>query len=348
MKKRVITSGFVISKPGDYHVHFREGKMLKTFVKDTALDFSRALVMPNLKEPVWNAKGVEAYRSEILSVAPRGFEPLMSIYLTQRTTPETILEAAKAGAVAAKYYPKHGTTRSGQGLMPRTLFSHDDWMEALSQAGMVLCLHAEDPEQPVMKREEAFLRSLLHEELPHRFPKLRIIIEHASTALAVQIAKSFPNVATTITAHHLTLTIDDVIGDHDCLCMPVAKTAHDRRALLEAAMSGRSDVFFGSDSAPHSRFAKDRAQGACGLYTAPVALPLLTQIFASNSRLQSLPDFVSKFGAEWYRLPESQSMIELVAEPQTVIDPCWHSDSSDIVRPFMAGKYLSWSVKYDR
>jgi dihydroorotase len=328
--------------------------MTASFVRDTARDFCRALVMPNLKEPVWLASNVEAYREEILSVAPFGFEPLMTIYLTEKTTPEIILEAGKVGAIAAKFYPRHGTTRSDHGLSPGVLFNHEDWLEALQQANMVLCIHAENPFVPMLEREESFLRLLLETEVSLRFPKLRIVIEHATTELATKIAMSIPNVAATITAHHLVLTTDDVIGNHDCLCMPVAKSEYDRRALVKAAISGHPRIFFGSDSAPHPRSAKNRARGACGLYTSPVALPILAQVFSktgldmmAGARLKMLPDFASKFGAEWYHVSESKEVIEIVQESQFVFDRCLIEDDPSVVQTFWAGRRLDWSVRYD-
>lgn len=340
-------NGFVLPKPDDFHVHLRDGELLKRVLPDTARDFGRALVMPNLREPVWNAERLVAYRDEILVSSPPGFEPLMTIYLTKYTTPEIILQAAKAGAIAAKYYPKHGTTRSDQGLLPEELFRRDDWFAALAQAGMVLCLHGEDPRHPITRREHEFLKRFVDTGLPKRFSNLRIVIEHASTAFALSVAKLYANVAVTITVHHLMLTTDDVIGDHDCLCMPVAKSEKDRIALLEAATSGRPDVFFGSDSAPHPRSSKDRARGAYGLYTAPVALPFLAQIFQEGNRFQNLSNFVSKFGAEWYRLPEPKGSIEVVAEGRHIIDPCTTKSDSEVIRPFYAGRDIHWRVRYD-
>lgn len=343
-----MTNGFVLPKPDDFHVHLREGEVLQRVLPDTARDFARALVMPNLKEPVWNAERLVAYRDEICAVSPPGFEPLMTIYLTEQTTPEIILDAANAGAIAAKYYPKHGTTQSDHGLLPEDLFLRDDWFEALAQSDMVLCLHGEDPRHVITRREHEFFKVFLDADIPARFPRLRFVIEHASTEFALSVAKRYANVAVTITAHHLLLTTDDVIGDHDCLCMPIAKSDRDRAALIEAVLSGRRDVFFGSDSAPHPRRTKDKAKGSYGLYTAPVAIPLLAQLFAANGRLQMLPDFTSKFGAEWYGLPPPKGSIELVAEGRHILDPCSPPDYPDVIRPFYAGRTIHWSVRDGR
>ncbi len=342
-----VGSGMVIAKPDDFHVHLREGETLKRVLPDTCETFGRALIMPNLSEPVWDAERVIEYRDEILASARAGFEPLMTIYLTEHTTPDIILEAAKAGAVAAKFYPKHGTTQAQFGLTFEELLRHDEWFEALGLANMVLCLHGEDPARTMTRREHDFLIRFENSMLATRFPRLRFVIEHASTAFALDVASRHPNVAVTITAHHLVLTTDDVIGDHDCLCMPVAKSWRDRNALIEAVLSGRSDVFFGSDSAPHPRFAKDLARGAFGLYTAPVAIPIIANIFAINGRFQGLQDFTSKFGAEWYQLPASTSVIEIVRENWTVPDSVGADvhDTTRVIRPFMAGRELHWRVR---
>lgn len=342
-------SGHVIPKPGDYHVHLRDGKMLERVLPDTARDFSRALVMPNLKEPVWDANSLTDYRDRILAVSPPGFQPLMAIYLTEKTTPEIILEAGKAGAVAAKYYPRDGTTNASHGLTPHRLFERVDWMEALVQAGMVLCLHAEDAIYPnKLVREYEFLKQFMNSRLADIFPRLRIVIEHASTSYALDVCDHYKNVAVTITVHHLLLTTSDVIGDHDCLCMPVAKSEDHRMALNRMVIGGMRRCFFGSDSAPHPRTTKERAQGSYGLYTTPVALPLLAKLFAENGSLQGLSDFVSGFGAEWYGLPESNDTIELVPEPWVVPDPSATGHDPDAIRPFYAGRSIHWSVRHNR
>lgn len=367
-----ITTGFVMTKPDDFHVHLREGELLQRVLPATSNDFGRALVMPNLATPIWNATGVVRYREEILSAAPHGFEPLMTIYLTEHTTPEIILEAGKVGAIAAKYYPRHGTTASDYGLMPEAFLRRDDWFAALEEAGMVLCIHAEHPLKPYLTRENEFLKLFVEADLPRRFPKLRFVIEHLSTVFALDVVERYQNVGGTITVHHLLLTIDDVVGNSHHFCNPVAKDWRTKARLVEAAVAGQNPrIFFGSDSAPHPLSAKSRPRPAAGVFSAPMALPMLASIFSEQKRLSNLADFVSKFGAEFYHLPEQKAKIELVPRPFTVPDPtvvrapprrdpdaevdddaqtdppppvAW----ADPVIPFYAGQPIHWSVRYDR
>lgn len=341
-----IRAGFVLPKPDDFHLHVRQGEMLRRVLPATTRDFGRALMMPNLDPPVWTAKGVQAYREEILAASPHGFEPLMSIYLTPHTTPEIILEARKAGAIAAKYYPRHGTTASAHGLDPDDfLKNHDDWFAAMSEAGMVLCIHAEEPTAPYLERENAFLKKFEYSELPKRFPKLRMVIEHMSTWFAVDVVERHQNVGGTITVHHLLLTANDVLGNSHHFCNPVAKDWKCRQRLLEAAVTGKNPrIFFGSDSAPHPLSKKSQPLPPAGIFTAPMALPMLAEIFTEANRMSNLADFVSRFGAEFYGLPEQKEKITLVPEPSLVLIPT----ERDPVIPFYAGRHIKWSVRYDR
>lgn len=368
-------AGTVLPMPFDAHVHLRQGRILKHVLPATARDFGRAIVMPNTKPAVWNADTVRAYREEILECAPHGFEPLMTIYLTQQTTPEVILAAGKAGAVAAKFYPKHGTTNSDDGLVPEFFLAQSDWFAALEEAGMVMCIHAEHPKHIKARREHEFLKLFVDSRLPERFPKLRFVIEHVSTAYGLQVVSESDNVAGSVTAHHLVLTDDDVMGNHLNLCMPVAKSARDRSALREAVFQGNSPrIFFGSDSAPHQLSAKSKPEGSYGIYTAPIALKLLAQEFANASRSNNLSSFVSSYGPAYYRLPEEKRVIEVVAEPFHVLDPRSEPALMEPVRdpsaevdedaktdppppgdrltdpiiPFYAGRAIHWSVRYDR
>lgn len=339
--------GIVLPMPFDGHVHVRQDEVLKRVLPATARDFGRAIIMPNTNPPICTESDLRVYRNEIMEVAPPGFEPLMTIYLTQHTTPENILEAGRAGAVAAKYYPKHGTTNAGHGLEPESFILRGDWFAALTEAGMVLSIHAEHPAYPMTQRERKFLDLLVERELPLRFPKLRFVIEHISTAYGLAVVDRYENVGATVTAHHLILTTEDVIGNHDYLCMPVAKSERDRTALLEAVVQGQSPrIFFGSDSAPHPQSAKNRVIGAFGIYTAPVALPLLAQLFVSEKRASNLSAFVSTNGPNFYRLPEAKRVIEIVPEQQRVFDLT--SDGVDAIAPFCAGQVLHWTVRHDR
>ncbi len=362
-------TGLLMAKAFDAHVHLRQDRVLKHVLPFTTRDCDAALIMPNPEPIVWDAASVEAYREEIMASAPAGFRPLMTIYLTERTTPEVILRAKKVGAVAAKYYPHGGTMNSEHGLTPENFLKRDDWFEALQEADMVLCIHAEHPRYPYSQREQRFLKLFVGAEIAERFPKLRIVIEHVSSRVGLAVVGRYENVAATVTAHHLFLTHDDVYGNHHHMCMPVAKTEEDRLALIEAVVSGkRRDLFFGSDSAPHTLSVKSQPETKPGIFTAPVALALLAKAFTDQKRgrLSNLPDFVSTIGCEFYRIPESKQMIELVPEEQFVTKPAItfmkpdrdiddeaptdppppDGQLSDPITTFFAGQVINWSVRY--
>lgn len=339
-----------IRRPDDMHVHLREGGMLQLVAPLTAKDFARALVMPNTNTPILSGWDVAKYRGEIKLAAP-GFEPLMTIKLVESTTPEIILAAQAAGAIAAKVYPQGVTTNSADGIDPEAVM---DTYEALEACGMVLCLHGEMPGVFCMDREAAFLTSL--ETIAGIFPKLKIVLEHVTTAAAVRCVERLgPNVAATITVHHLMLTLDDVVGDkiqpHN-FCKPIAKTPADRAALREAATSGNPKFFLGTDSAPHSRYHKECASGCAGVFTAPVAMPLLAEIFETEGSLGDGPvleRFTSEFGARFYGLPLNEGTLTLVRKPWTSHReyqiPSNEMDSArDRVRPFLPGREMPWQT----
>ncbi len=339
-----MTQSIEIIQPDDFHVHLREGKPMREFVKASARVFKRVLVMPNTTVPVVTGRQADEYRLQIKSAAPDLF-PVMSIYLTKTMTPETILEAHRQFVKAVKFYPKAGTTNAGHGLTCDELMQMGDVFRAMQECGMILLLHGEDPSEPMLRREVAFFKYITR--IAREFPKLKIVFEHITTYDAVKLVKEYANVAATITAHHLVLTTDAVIGNHDCLCMPVAKSERDRKKLAIAAMSGHPRIFFGSDSAPHPRSAKHQARGAFGIY-APNGLEVLTQLFEQMGKLKKLENFTSKFGAEWYELPQNTKRIELYQEDWTVPDPTeGEHDQQTTVRPFMAGQRLAWKVRTD-
>jgi dihydroorotase len=366
--------GIVLPMPFDGQVHVRKGEVLKQVLPATARDFGRAVIAPDTNPPITDALDVLAYRDEILGVVPSGFEPLLTIRLTDLTTPERILEAGKAGAVAAVYYPRPGQPSARHSFTPENFFKREDWFAALAEAGMVLSIHAEHPMFPLLQREEEFLKLFTEINLPLRFPRLRFILESISTATALDVVERYENVAASVTAHHLILTIDDVIGNHTNLCMPVPKSERHRKRLVEAVVQGESSrIFFASHSDPRLLSEKNRARGVPGLYTAPEALPLLTQVFASKSRACNLSDFVSINGPRFYQLPEPHGIIEILAQGHLVPDPTddiipivldqspprADEDAETIPPPppdlvadpivsFCAGQVLGWTVRYDR
>jgi len=331
----------IIRKPDDFHCHLRDGNMLECVIGFTARQFKRAVVMPNLKPPILTARDAAKYRAAIIGYRPNGFEPLMTIQITDCTTPAMVHEAADSGVVAGKVYPFGVTTNSQNGVSDFSRL-RPIWQE-MENLGMLVLFHGEDPspEAVCLHREKLFLPTLFG--IASGFPGLKIVLEHITTRDAVEFVARLPeNVAATITAHHLLLTIDDVIGEliqpHN-FCKPIAKLPDDRKALLEAATSGNPKFFFGSDSAPHFIENKECGQGCAGVFSAPVALPLLAQIFEQQGMLEKLEDFVSVFGARFYGLPRNTETIKLAREDWQAAHVC-----NGVVVPFLAGKILHWRV----
>ena len=333
-----------IRRPDDFHLHLRQGEMLRSVLPASGLHFARGLVMPNTDQPISDADMLSRYRSEILSLNRWPFKPLMTIKITGKTTYETVLQASEAGAVAGKLYPRGVTTNSADGVEDITEL--DQAFAAMASVGMMLCVHGEKPGAFCLDREEAFLRDILP-QIASAFPRLRIVVEHVSTAAAVSWVRHHratsgnSTVAATITAHHLVLTLDDVVGDtlspHN-FCKPLAKRQEDRSALIEAATSGDPAFFLGTDSAPHARSDKESASGCAGVFTAPVALPVLAQVFEEADALNRLEQFTSVSGARFYNLPLNEGTFFLQRLPQQV------PQEYNGVVPFLAGQQLGWSV----
>jgi len=345
-------NGLVLQGPCDYHLHIRGGSgesdaIFRMALLDAVRNTPRFLPMPNTNpKPIETAEDAIAYLNKIMAAAPNA-DPVMTIYITKNTTPETIYAAAKAGVKAAKYYPKGGTTNSQHGLTPLELLTMRDVFAAMAEVGMVLCLHAEDPSvEDHTQRERAFLP--VFAEIARDFPKLRIVFEHVSSEMGFQWALRHPNVAVTVAVPHLFLTTADVIGDHGCLCMPVAKSPEDRQALRALVCMGNPRVFAGTDSAPHPQSKKDKEKGAFGIYSGRFAPALYASIFARNYSLPKLTDFLCKFGNEWYQLPPAKGEIEVVREdvviPDVTEEPGFDPASS--VKHFMAGRTLDYNIRY--
>jgi len=332
----------------DMHCHFRRGQLLQEVLPETAKYASYAIVMPNTKpRAILTAEDVRQYRDEIekaLGSMPARpyFEPLMTIQIRDDTTPRVIEDAKKAGVIAGKVYPIGVTTNAEEGL--REFFNNriSETFQAMQDNGMLLLIHGElDCNRLlVTKREEYFLH--MFQRFPEKFPRLRIVLEHISTRAAIAMVKQFGNnVAATITAHHLCLTLNDVIEGgtqpHN-MCNPVAKDFDDRDALLKAATSGSPKFFLGSDTAPHPKEKKECAKGSCGVYTAPVLPQILAEIFEKEGKLGRLEDFTSRFGAEFYSLPLDEGKIELVKEQYEV------PKQIGSVVPFRAETKLQWTL----
>lgn len=338
----------IIREPDDFHVHFRQGEMLKHVVPYTSRVFRRAMVMPNTTPPILNASDVVRYRQEIVDAAgTEKFKPLMTIKLAASTIPTIIKEAAGTGVVAVKLYPEGVTTNSEDGIKLDDLERLHPVFDAMQKFGIILSIHGEVPDEYVMDREHIFLYTF--QKIISQFPRLRVVLEHITTAEAVSVIKhSREGVGATITLHHLMLTLNDVLcdkrGGNEFLnphhyCKPVAKQSGDREALLHAAFSGDPKFFFGSDTAPHLREKKECDSGCAGVWSAPVALPLLAQIFDNYGQLDRLENFVSVFGARFYSLALNQKTIGLV-EIQPKVVPRLIND----IVPFYAGKNIGWEV----
>lgn len=333
----------------DAHCHFREESMLELVLPFTAKYCRYGLAMPNLPAPntILSAEDVKRYRDEISIVLHNTserscFEPIMTIEVRDTTTPQMIAEAVKAGAQAGKIYPQGVTTNSENGLPD---FDHpklQDTFKSMQDVGMLLLLHGElDPPRTLAtKREKVFLPIL--SRLANDFPNLKIVLEHVSSKKGVKLVKALgENVAATITAHHLYLTLNNVIGygiePHNG-CMPTPKDFDDRDALLEAATSGNPKFFLGSDTAPHPKEKKECAKGACGVFTAPILPEILFEIFEAEQKLDLLQDFSSTFGANFYGLPMWSETIRLHKRDWVI--PAQYGN----VVPFKAGEKLQWQL----
>ena len=343
-----MSESITITRPDDWHAHFRDGEAMASVVGATARQFARAIVMPNLKPPVVDVKKAKAYRDRILAVVPKrsAFEPLMTLYLTDDTTAAEIEKAKASGFVkAVKYYPAGATTNSASGVTD--IRKCDAVLEAMQAAGMPLLVHGEvtDPEIDVFDRETVFLERTLA-PLVKRFPTLKIVVEHITTheaAAFVERASEF--VGATITAHHLLLNRNAIftggINPHH-YCLPVLKREPHRRALLKAATSGNPKFFLGTDSAPHPKHAKESACGSAGVYTAHAALELYAEAFESANALEKLEGFASHHGADFYGLPRNAGKLTLEKRPWKV--PATYPFGDEMVVPMRAGQSISWRV----
>ena len=332
----------------DMHCHFRIGSLLKEVLPFTAQYAGRGIAMPNTRpRAIITGNDIVWYRDEIMRALDEmphrhRFEPLMTVEIRDSTIPQMIAEAHRVGAVAGKVYPLGVTTNSDEGLRDFDSEKISDTFRAMQDVGMLLLIHGElDRERTlVTKREEVFLPTLL--KLAERFPNLKIVLEHVSTRVAVESVRQLgENVAATITAHHLCLTLNDVIGygiqpHHGC--MPMPKDFDDRDALIAAATSGDPKFFLGSDTAPHPREKKECAKGACGVYTAPVLPQVLAEVFEKAGCLDRLEDFTSRFGAEFYGLPLNDGTVSLIKSEWVV------REQIGSVVPFRAGTKLQWQL----
>ena len=338
-----------LRRPDDWHVHLRDGDMLTTVVQYTARQFGRAIVMPNLAPPVTSVSAARTYQTRILTALPRDsdFAPLMTCYLTDTTDPEEVAGGFREGVfTAVKLYPARATTNSAFGVTDYDRIV--PVLECMAEVGMPLLVHGEvtDPEVDVFDREAVFIDRVL-DPLRRRLPELRIVLEHITTEEAVEyVASGGPNLAATITAHHLVINRNAIfaggIRPH-LYCLPIAKREKHRRALRRAATSGSEKFFLGTDSAPHAVPTKETACGCAGIFTAPCALEVYAEVFEEEAALDRLEAFASLNGPRFYRLPPNEARITLQRQAWAVPERIGEGDGA--VVPFRAGETLRWRLQ---
>lgn len=337
-----------ITRPDDWHLHLRDGASLKAVLADTASRFARAIVMPNLRPPVTTTDLAGAYRQRILANLPNGskFEPLMTLYLTDNTSPEEIIKAKASGFVhGVKLYPAGATTNSDSGVT--SFDACERALDAMQKHGMPLLVHAEvtDADVDVFDREKVFIDRNMRPLLA-RFPELKVVFEHITTRDAAQFVAAAPaNVAATITPHHLLMNRNAMFAGgmrpHH-YCLPILKREEHRLALVDAAISGSPKFFLGTDSAPHPKSAKESACGCAGMYSAHAGIELYAEAFEAANALDKLEAFSSFYGADFYGLPRNQDQITLVKESWQV--PAEIEFGDDVLVPLRAGESVQWRM----
>ncbi len=337
-----------LRRPDDWHLHLRDGAELAAVLPFTAARFARALVMPNLRPPMTTTAALAAYRARILDALPAGmsFEPLMTLYLTDRTPPAEIAAARASGfVVGAKLYPAGATTHSDAGVT--SIDSVWATLEAMAEQGLVLQVHGEvtDPPVDVFDREHAFIDRVLA-RIVERVPGLRVVFEHVTTAAAVEFVRSArPGVAATMTPQHLLMNrnamFEGGVRPHH-YCLPVLKRERDREALVAAATGDDPRFFLGTDSAPHARHAKEAACGCAGIFSAHAGLELYAEAFEAAGRLDRLEAFASERGADFYGLPRNVGQVTLERTAWSV-PQSYPYGGSEIV-PLRAGGTIGWRM----
>jgi dihydroorotase len=331
-----------IRRPDDWHVHLRDGAMLKAVAPHTARQFARAIVMPNLDPPVTRVAAAAAYRQRIVAAAGEGFTPLMTCYLTDDAAADELARGFEEGVwAAAKLYPANATTNSAQGVTDvRNIRGVLERMQAI---GMPLLVHGEvtDPAVDVFDREAVFIERVL-EPLVSDLPGLKVVLEHITTAEAADfVREAGPNVAATITPHHLLINRNALFAGGlrpHAYCLPVAKRERHRLAVRAAATSGSAKFFLGTDSAPHPRGAKESACGCAGIFNAPFALECYAGAFEEDGALDHFEAFASEHGARFYGLPLNDGTVTLERSASPV------PGEIDGVVPFLAGETLGWRM----
>lgn len=328
-----------LTSPLDMHLHLRQGEMLKNITPLSSKTFSGALVMPNTVPPITTKEMVQNYRDEIAEAAKDDtFTPYMTLFFSSSYSYE-FLKSIKDDILAIKLYPAGITTNSEGGVNSFDIETLKETLEAMSQLQIPLCIHGES-DGFVMDREAEFIP--IYKQLATAFPKLKIVMEHITTAASAKAVLEHDNLYATITLHHLYITLDDVAGgmlQPHLFCKPIAKRPEDRAALIDLALNANPKVMFGSDSAPHPKSAKEAPGCAAGVFTAPIALQALAQLFEQHGKLENLQAFVSDNAQKIYNITPPQKSIILEKKEFTV------PESYGEVVPFLAGKSLKWSIK---
>jgi dihydroorotase len=337
-----------LTRPDDWHLHLRDGDMLRDVLPHTAARFARAIVMPNLKPAVATVKSALEYRERILAALPKGagFTPLMTLYLTENTTPDEIHRAKATGHIyAVKYYPAGATTNADSGVTD--IRRCDRVLETLAEVGLPLLVHGEvtDPAVDVFDRETVFIDRVLA-PLLQRLPSLRVVMEHITTKAAADFVRQAPaNVGATLTPQHLLHNRNAIfkggIRPH-YYCLPILKRERDREALVDAATGGNPKFFLGTDSAPHAQHLKENACGCAGMYSAHAALELYAEVFEQAGALDKLEGFASFHGADFYGLPRNNDTVTLVKRPWS--PPASYAFGEGRVVPMRAGEEIAWSM----
>ena len=338
-----------LTRPDDWHLHLRDGEALKAVLADSARQFARAMIMPNLRPPVTNTALALAYRQRILAALPSGlhFEPLMTLYLTDNTSAAEIRAAVASGMVhGVKFYPAGATTNSDSGV---TDLAHcQQALAEMEKLGLPLLVHAEvtDAQVDVFDRERVFIERHMVAILKD-YPALKVVFEHVTTKDAADFVLHSPsNVAATITAHHLLMNRNAMfvggIQPHH-YCLPILKREEHRQALLRVATSGNAKFFLGTDSAPHAKHAKEAACGCAGMYTAHTAMELYAEAFDAVAALDKLEGFASFYGADFYGLPRNTGRIQLHRQSWTV--PASLPFADDSIVPLRAGQPVAWKMQ---
>jgi dihydroorotase len=344
------TKKLTIVKPDDWHLHVRDNKFLPSVLADTTKRFSRAIIMPNLVDPVTTTELAEEYRGRIINALPSEykltFDPLMTLYLTNKTNASEIKKARDSGFIhAVKWYPAGATTNSSKGVSD--IVACYDVLEAMAEEGMPLLVHGEvtDPSVDIFDREKVFIDQFI-EGIIKNFPDLKVVFEHITTEDAVKLVETAStNVGATITAHHMLLNRNALfkggIRPHH-YCLPVLKREKHREALINAATGGNNKFFLGTDSAPHTKSTKENTCGCAGIYTAHGGIEFYAEIFEKAGALHRLEAFASFNGPDFYGLPRNREKITLVKKPTTIVEEFAFGD--EVCVPFRAGGELTWSI----